>query len=83
MVYHNNHDIRYIVPSLNGSEGLIAIWGESQVQEKLDSVTRNKVIYEDIAKMNAQGYDYDWKQKAKNLAHVYCKVKCLSVNVIV
>jgi len=73
--------------SNDATKALIAIWGESHVQEKLDSVTRNKVIYEDIAeKMSAQGYDYDWKQcrtKAKNLAQAYRKVQCLSDKVAV
>ena len=60
------------------TRALIAIWGESSVQEKLDSVTCNKVIYEDIAeKLRVQGFKYAWKQcrtKVKNLAQKYRKV---------
>jgi len=57
---------------------LIAIWGDISVQEKLDSVTCNKVIYEDIVeKLCVQGFKYTWKQcrmKAKNLAQKLRKV---------
>ena len=73
--------------SNNATKALIGIWGESRVQQKLDSVTRNKIIYEEIAeKMSTQGYDFDWKQcriKAKKLAQAYRKVKCLSNKVVV
>ena len=57
---------------------LIAIWGEHNVQEKLDGVSRNKTIYEKIpASMREQGYNYDYKQcrtKVKNLTAKYHKV---------
>jgi len=43
----------------DATRALIAIWGESSVQEKLDSFTCNKAIYEDVAeKLNAQGFIY-------------------------
>ena len=57
---------------------LIALWGGNKVQEQLDSVARNRAIYEDIADgMRKAGYGYTWKQcrtKAKNLAQKYRKV---------
>ena len=42
---------------------LIAAWGETHVQEQLDSVTRNRDIYEAIARVfTEQGYNKTWKQ---------------------
>ena len=61
--------------SNEATRALIALWGENKVQEQLDSVARNKAIYEDIAEgMRKAG---TWKQcctKAKNLAQKYRKV---------
>ena len=52
-------------------QALIAIWGESSVQEELDGAARNQAVYQRIAKqLREQGYDRDWKQcraKIKNL----------------
>jgi len=72
------------------TRALIAIWGESSVQEKLDSVTRKKVIYEDIAeKLRAQGFEYTWKRcrtKVKNLTQkyrlLYLLYRCLLLRLI-
>lgn len=64
--------------STNATHALIAIWGEVNVQKRLDSVTRNIVIYEEIVeKMRAEGFNYSWEQcrtKAKNLTQKYRKV---------
>ena len=64
--------------SNEATQALIALWGETKVQEQLDAVARNKSIYEDIAEeMKKAGYDYTWKQcrtKGKNLAQKYRKV---------
>ena len=54
---------------------LIAIWGESNVQEELDGAVRNKVVFQDISKkMLEQGRNRDWEQcrtKIKNLKKEY------------
>ena len=58
---------------------LISIWGEQNVQTQLDSVKRNKDIYEKIAfELSNMGYTKTWKQcrvKVKNLTQKYRKVK--------
>ena len=39
-------------------KALIAIWGESNVQEELDGAVRNQAIYQRIAKqLHEQGYE--------------------------
>ena len=49
---------------------LVSLWGEANVQEELDGVSRNRTINEGIAEgMHKAGYDYTWKQcrmKVKN-----------------
>ena len=58
---------------------LIAIWGESNVQEELDGAVRNKVVFQDISKkMLEQGRNRNWEQcrtKKKNLKKEYRIVK--------
>ena len=58
---------------------LIAVWGESNVQEQLDGVTRNKVVYEQISREHKkQGIEQEWKQcrdKIKNLKTQYKDIK--------
>ena len=60
-------------------KALIAIWGESSVQEEPDGAVRNQAIYQRIAKkLHEQGYERDWKQcrdKIKNLKTNYREVK--------
>ena len=60
-------------------QALIAIWGESSVQEELDGAARNQAVYQRIAKqLREQGYDRDWKQcraKIKNLKTKYREIK--------
>ena len=60
-------------------QALIAIWGESNVQEELDGAVRNQAIFQRIAKqLGEQGYERDWKQcraKIKNLKTKYREVK--------
>ena len=42
---------------------LIAIWGQANVQEVLDGVVRNKVVFQDISKkLQEQGYNREWEQ---------------------
>ena len=44
-------------------KALLAIWGDSKIQEELDGAVRNKAIFERIAKkLQEQGYELDWKQ---------------------
>ena len=54
---------------------LIAIWGDSTIQEDLDGAVRNKVIFQKIAKkLQEQGIQRDWVQcraKIKNLKTKY------------
>ena len=47
---------------------LIAIWGETNIQEELDGATRNKVVFKEIArKLQEQGHNKDWEQcRTKN-----------------
>ena len=55
---------------------LIAIWGETNIQEELDGATRNKVVFKEIAR--EQGHNKDWEQcttKIKNLKREYRNVK--------
>ena len=58
---------------------LIAVWGESNVQEELDGAVRNKVIFVAISdKLLQQGYNRDWQQcrtKIKNLKKEYRVVR--------
>ena len=71
--------------SNEATRALISLWGEANVLEKLDGVSRNRMIYEEIAKaMRKAGHDYSWKQcrrKVKNLTQKYRKVffKCLEL----
>ena len=63
--------------SSEATKALISIWGEQNVQEQLDDVSRNKSIYEKIAAaMRARGHQFDYKQcltKVKNLTTKYRK----------
>ena len=44
--------------SSEATKALISIWGEQNIQEQLDGVSRNKSIYEKIAAaMRAKGTD--------------------------
>ena len=48
------------------------------MQEELDGAVRNKVVFQDISKMQEQGYSRDWEQcrtKIKNLKKQYRVVK--------
>ena len=60
------------------TRALVSVWGEANIQEELDGVTRNKVIYEKITKeLEGLGYTRTWKQcrtKIKNLTQAYRKV---------
>ena len=60
-------------------KALIAIWGESNVQEELDGAVRNQAIYQRIAKqLHEQGYERSWTQcraKIKNLKTKYREIK--------
>lgn len=61
--------------SNEATHALISLWGKANVQEKLDGVSRNRLIYEGIAEgMRKVGYDYSWKQCRTNLTQKYCKV---------
>jgi len=62
--------------SASATRALIAIWGKIDVHQKLDSVKRNKSIYEVVGKMQEEGFEFTWEQcrtnfKAKNLNQRY------------
>ena len=47
----------------NEVRALISIWGEDNIQEELDGVVRNQVIYSTIArKMRQKAYGREWQQ---------------------
>ena len=60
-------------------KALLAIWGDSKIQEELDGAVRNQVVFQRIAKqLKEQGIQRDWKQcraKVKNLKTKYREVK--------
>jgi len=57
---------------------LLSLWGNENVQNKLDKVHRNRDIYEAIARDMAElGYERTWQQcrtKIKNIIQKYRKV---------
>ena len=59
------------------TRALVSVWGEVNIHEELDGVTRNKVICEKITKeMEGLGYSRTWKQcrtMIKNLTQAYRK----------
>jgi len=47
-------------------KALIAVWGETGIQEELDGAVRNKVVFKDVAKkLHEMGYRRDWEQCRK------------------
>ena len=50
--------------SVQETRCLLGIWGDADVQCKLDGVVRNKIIYELIAReLEMLGYERTWQQK--------------------
>ena len=44
-------------------KALLAVWGESNVQEELDGAVRNKTVFLNISKkMIELGHERDWQQ---------------------
>ena len=60
-------------------KALIAVWGETGIQEELDGAVRNKVVFKDVAKkLHEMRYRRDWEQchtKIKNLKKQYRAVR--------
>ena len=60
-------------------KALLAIWGDSKIQEELDGAVRNQVVFKRIAqKLSEQGINCEWKQcraKVKNLKTQYREIK--------
>ena len=60
-------------------QALIAVWGETGIQEELDGAVRNKVVFKEVAeKLHEMGYKRDWEQcctKIRNLKKQYRAVK--------
>ncbi|XP_064367195.1 bifunctional phosphoribosylaminoimidazole carboxylase/phosphoribosylaminoimidazole succinocarboxamide synthetase isoform X5 [Dromaius novaehollandiae] len=59
----------------NEVRALINIWSDAKIQQMLEGATRNKEIFEEIARrLMKRGIDRDWKQcrtKYKNLKYEY------------
>lgn len=59
----------------NEVRALINIWSDEEIQQMLEGATRNKEIFEEIARRLMKiGIDRDWKQcrtKYKNLKYEY------------
>ncbi|XP_010218421.1 PREDICTED: zinc finger and SCAN domain-containing protein 29-like isoform X2 [Tinamus guttatus] len=59
----------------NEVKALINIWSDEKIQQMLEGATRNKEIFEEIARrLMKRGIDRDWKQcrtKYKNLKYEY------------
>ena len=60
------------------TRALLGIWGAAEVQNQLDGIIRNRVIYEKIAaSLSKLGYERTWQQcktKIKNMVQRYKKV---------
>ena len=69
------------------TKALIGVWGEANVQQQLDSVRRNRDIYEGIAsELAKKGYAKTYKQcrcKIKNLTQRYRKASLSLYTVLV
>ena len=65
--------------SVKEMRALISLWGQADVQSQLDGVTRNRRIYEQIARdLDDLGWERTWEQcrtKMKNLTQRYRKVR--------
>ena len=70
--------------SVEETRALVGVWGQANVQNELDGVTRNRVVYERIAKeMEELGYERTWQQcrtKIKNMTQKYRKVSSYTYN---
>ena len=65
------------------TRALVSVWGQENTQSELDGVTRNRTIFERIAKeLREMGFEKTWQQcrtKIKNLTQKYRKVRtCIS-----
>ena len=64
--------------SAEETRALVGVWGQQNVQSELDGVTRNRTVFERIAKeMRELGFERTWQQcrtKIKNLTQKYRKV---------
>ena len=60
------------------TRALLGIWGDADVQSKLDGVARNRTVYQKISTaLSDLGYERTWQQcrtKIKNLTQRYRKV---------
>jgi phosphoribosylaminoimidazole carboxylase/phosphoribosylaminoimidazole-succinocarboxamide synthase len=57
-------------------KALLAIWGDSKIQEELDGAVRNQVVFKRIAqKLSAQGIQRDWKQCRVKVKNLYREIK--------
>ena len=64
--------------SAEETRALVGVWGQENVQSELDGVTRNRTVFDRIAKeMRELGFERTWQQcrtKIKNLTQKYRKV---------
>ena len=60
------------------TRALVSVWSQTNVKNQLDGVTRNRIVFEKIAKEMAElGFERTWQQcrtKVKNLTQKYRKV---------
>ena len=68
------------------TRALVSVWSQSNVQSQLDAVSRNRSVYESIAReLSALGYERSWTQcktKIKNLTQKYRKVCALYFSLV-
>ena len=66
--------------SNSATSALLSVWGEQNIQDQLDGVMRNRIVYEKVsASLLEMGYHFTRKQcrtKVKNLIQSYQKVSC-------
>ena len=65
--------------SADATRALVSVWSQQNVQNELDGVSRNRAIFERIAReLRNKGYEKTWQQcrtKIKNLTQKYRKVR--------
>ena len=52
---------------------LLAVWGVQNIQNQLDGVVRNKIVYVTVpTTLQERGYEFSWKQ-----GHIFSPFLCL------
>ena len=51
----------------NEATKVLTVWRKENIQNQLDGVVRNKVVYEKVSvTFQEGGYEYSWKQHLRN-----------------